>query len=228
MSERKSLLEWFQARRESVIMGGIKAHSREVHDTVAEINRALNHMCKGEIEKATNAIERLRVEEKEADRSENFITSEISKGDLESKERGDLLRLVRKMDSIADWVHEAAMNLQIILEGKIEVPTEIWQEYRQMTENLEKAANELRLSLDYLGLENEHAAKHEREVERLEHIMDEMYYTTKKSIVLAELEPKALFLLGDMLNGIENSADRCKDVADMINILIVSELHMTR
>ncbi len=228
MNERKSLLDWFEARRESVIMGGIKAHARAVHDTVAELNRAVNHLCKGQKDKALESMKRLLVEEKEADKDEQFITEELSKGELESKERGDLLRLVRKMDSIADWSKESAMNLQLLLEANVQVPADLWQRYCRMTDTLEKAATELRISLDYLGLNNDEAAKHEREVERLEHALDDMYFATKKEILFANIDPKAVFLLRDMLHGIENSADSCKDVADMIHILITSELHMMR
>lgn len=228
MSERKSLLEWFGIRRESVVMNGIRDHVRAVGDAVSELNKAVTALCGADRPKASEAIGRMLLSEKEADNIEERISEELSKGDMEPKEREDLLRLVRRMDYIADWSKEAGMNLQLILEAEVKVPVELWSHYHEMTIELEKAAKELRASIENLGVNHEMANKHSREVERLEHVLDEMYFTTKKAILFSDIDPRAVFLLRDMLHGIENSADSCKDVADIIHILLISDTHKMR
>jgi uncharacterized protein Yka (UPF0111/DUF47 family) len=70
--------------------------------------------------------------------------------------------------------------------------------------------------------------KHEREVEASEHVLDDLYFATKKEILFAQMDPRAIFLMRDMLHGIENSADSCKDAADMIHILVTSQMHRGR
>jgi len=228
LSERKSLLEWFGIRRESVVMNGIRDHVRAVGDAVSELNKAVTALCGADRPKASEAIGRMLLSEKEADNIEERISEELSKGDMEPKEREDLLRLVRRMDYIADWSKEAGMNLQLILEAEVKVPVELWSHYHEMTIELEKAAKELRASIENLGVNHEMANKHSREVERLEHVLDEMYFTTKKAILFSDIDPRAVFLLRDMLHGIENSADSCKDVADIIHILLISDTHKMR
>jgi predicted phosphate transport protein (TIGR00153 family) len=228
LSERKSLLEWFGKRRESVVMSGIRDHVRAVGDAASELNKAVTALCGADSSKAMDALNRMLLAEKEADNIEDRMSMELSKGDMEPKEREDLMRLVRRMDFIADWSKESGMNLQLILEGKVKVPCSLWSHYHEMTIELERAAKELRASIENLGINEDMAEKHSREVERLEHVLDELYFVTKKEILFSDIDPRAVFLLRDMLHGIENAADSCKDVADIIHILITSEAHKVR
>lgn len=228
MSERRSLLEWFGKRRESLVIKGLRDHVIAVGDATAELNKAVTALCNSDKEKAMDALTRMLLSEKEADNIEERISVELSKGDMEPKERELLMRLVRRMDFIADWSKESGMNLQLILEAKVKVPVNLWTHYREMTIELERTTKELRASIEQLGVNEELADKHSREVERLEHVLDELYFVTKKEILFSDIDPRAVFLLRDMLHGIENAADSCKDVADIIHILLTSEAHKVR
>jgi hypothetical protein len=55
-----------------------------------------------------------------------------------------------------------------------------------------------------------------------------MYFSTKKEILFAELDPRAIYLMRDLLHGIENSSDSTKDSADIIHILVISQIHKAR
>jgi predicted phosphate transport protein (TIGR00153 family) len=176
-----------------------------------------------------DAMKRLLLSEKEADRLEEMITEELSKGDMEVKEREDLMHLIRRMDNVADWSKEAGMNLQLIIETKVVVPIALWKKYAEMSAELEKATKSLRMSIDALGVDAEAVIRYERGVEESEHMLDEMYFSTKKEIFLAsELDPRAIYLMRDLLHGIENSADSCKDAADILHILVISQRHKAR
>jgi predicted phosphate transport protein (TIGR00153 family) len=199
-----------------------------VGDAVSELNRAVTALCNEDKEKAMDALGRMLLSEKEADNIEIRISEELSKGDMEAKEREDLMRLVRRMDYIADWSKESGMNLQLLLEANVKVSVKLWSHYHDMTVELEKATKELRAAIENLGVNHEMAQKHSREVERLEHVLDELYFVTKKNILFSDTDPRAVFILRDMLHGIENSADSCKDVADIIHILLTSEAHKAK
>ncbi|WP_147654306.1 DUF47 domain-containing protein [Methanomassiliicoccus luminyensis] len=225
MNERKSLMDWFGKRRETVVMKGIWDHLRSVGDSVSELNKAITALTQGDRDRAMEALSRMMLTEQEADSIEEAISEELSKGDMDARERSDLMRMVRRIDYIADWAKEAGMNLQLILEANVKVPTELWVHYHEMTKELEKAPRELLVSIENLGVNWDRANAHSREVERLEEVLDSMYFRTKKEILFSETDPRAVFLLRDMLHGIENSADSCKDVADIIHILLISEAH---
>lgn len=228
MSEKGSLLEWFGKRRESVVMGAIRDHAQKITDTIIELNRAVMALTKGEKERALDAIKRVSLSEKEADRLEETITEELSKGDLESKEREDLMHLIRRMDYVADWAKEASMNLQLVVEANVQVPITLWTMYSGMTGELEKSAKALKSTIDNLGVDEDAVGKYERAVVVQEHILDDMYFSTKKEIFFAEIDPKAIYLMRDILHDIENSSDKCKDAADMIRIILISQKHKAR
>lgn len=209
-------------------MSGIRDHVRAVGDATSELNKAVTALCGSDPAKAMEALNRMLLLEQEADSLEERMSMELSKGDMEPKEREDLMRLVRRMDYIADWSKEAGMNLQLILEAGVKVPCSLWSHYHEMTIELERATKELRASIENLGINDEKAERHSREVERLEHVLDELYFVTKKEILFSDIDPRAVFLLRDMLHGIENASDSCKDVADIIHILITSDAHKVR
>jgi predicted phosphate transport protein (TIGR00153 family) len=228
LSEKGSLLEWFGKRRESVVMKGMREHAQKITDTITELNRAVVAMTRGEKERALDAIKRVALSEKEADGLESMITEELSKGDLESREREDLMHLIRRMDYVADWAKEASLNLQLVVEANVQVPVTLWVKYSDMTAELEKSAKALKTTIDNLGVDEEAVEKYERSVIIQEHILDEMYFSTKKEIFFADIDPKAIYLMRDILHGIENSADKCKDAADIIHILVIAQRHKAR
>jgi len=228
LSERGSLLEWFGKRKESVVMKAMREHAQAISDTITELNRAFMAMTREEKEKALDAIKRVALSEKEADRLEEKITEELSTGDLESKEREDLMHLIRRMDYVADWAKEASMNLQLVVEANVQVPLTLWVKYSAMTAELEKSAKALKTTIDNLGVDEEAVGRYERSVVIQEHILDEMYFSTKKEILFADIDPKAIYLMRDILHDIENSSDKCKDAADMIHIILLSQKHKAR
>ncbi|MFA5312969.1 MAG: DUF47 family protein [Methanomassiliicoccales archaeon] len=226
MSDKGSLLDWFGKRRESLVNKAIREHAEKVGDTASELNRAVASMVKGDEASALDAIKRLVLSEKEADRMEEMISEELSKGDMESKEREDLMHLIRRMDYVADWAKESGMNLQLIIEAKIKIPVQLWKRYAEMTIELEKATKSLRMSIDALGVDMDAVISYERSVKVSEHTLDEMYFSTKKEIfTMADLDPRAIYLMRDLLHGIENSADKCEDSADILHILVTSQRH---
>jgi len=229
LSDNKgTILDWFKVRRESVIMKGVRDHAQKIGDTVSELNRALAALCDSDKERALDAIRRLIYSEKEADNLEEMISEELSKGDMEAKEREDLLHLTQNMDNVADWAKEAGMNLQLVIEANVSVPLSMWRKYAEMTKELDFAAKQLRNCVDSLGVNNDAVLTYGRSVGISEHKLDEMYFSTKKEILFAELDPRAIYLMRDLLHGIENSSDSCKDSADIIHILVISQIHKAR
>jgi predicted phosphate transport protein (TIGR00153 family) len=229
LSDNKgTILDWFKVRRESVIMKGVRNHAQKIGDTVSELNRAMAALTDSDKERALDAIKRLIYSEKEADNLEEMISEELSKGDMEAKEREDLLHLTQNMDNVADWAKEAGMNLQLIIEANVSVPLSMWRKYAEMTKELDFAAKQLRNCVDSLGVNNDAVLTYGKSVSLSEHKLDDMYFSTKKEILFAELDPRSIYLMRDLLHGIENSSDSCKDSADIIHILVISQIHKAR
>jgi len=228
LSDKGSLLDWFSKRRESLVTDLLRQHAQKVADTITELNRAVLALCKSDRHTALDALRRSALSEKEADNLEDSITEELSKGDLESKEREDLMHLIRRMDYVADWAKEAGMNLQLVIEANVEVPVTLWNKYLAMTQELEKAGRLLKSCIDNLGVDDDAVTKYERGIKVQEHILDDLYFSTKKEIFFSNIDPKAIYLMRDILHCLENSADKCNDAAEIIHILLVSTRHKAR
>jgi len=225
LSDGKSLMDWFRKRRESVVMRQLRSHALKVFDTISELDRAISSIIQGAPNMASGAIQRVLLSEKAADNLEESISEELSKGDLSSRQRGDLLHLVRRMDHGADWAKEAAMNLSLIIEAKVMVPATLWSGYQEMSVKLKDLAYHLKGAVENLGKDQDAVLANWRRVEELEHILDEQYFRTKKEILLSEMDARAIFLMRDLLHGMENSADSCKDAADTIHIFVTAEMY---
>ncbi|MDD1771439.1 MAG: DUF47 family protein [Methanomassiliicoccales archaeon] len=223
MSDKASLLEWFYSRRESVVSKELREHAQDVGDTVIEYNRAMSAMCQGEKGQALDALKRSFLSEKGADFHEQAFSEEMARGDMDEKNREYLLHLIRRMDYAADWCKESGMNMQLVLELDIFVPSNIWNKFCIMTRELERMGKALKVCVDNLGVNNDLVIRTRKEIEESEHVMDELYFMMKKEFFVSNLDAKSIYLMRDMLHGIENSADNFKDSADLLHILIVSQ-----
>lgn len=218
-------MDWFGKRRESLVMKQLRSHALKVYDTISELNIAIESVSNEDPNKALGAIKRVLLSEKAADNLEESISEELSKGDLSSRQREDLLHMVRRMDYGADWAKEAAMNLNLIVEAEVKVPRSLWIHYLDMTGMLKEAAYHLKEAVECLGKDERGVLNHWRHVEEIEHDLDDKYFQTKKEILVADMDVRAIFLMRDILHGMENSADSCKDAADTIHIFVTAEMY---
>jgi hypothetical protein len=228
LSDKENLLDWFGKRRESVVTSLLREHTQKVADTITELNRSVLALCKEDRITALDALRRSALSEKEADSLEDRITEELSKGDLASKEREDMMHLVRRLDFASDWAKEAGMNIQLVIEADVHIPLTLWNKYCAMTQQLEKAAKLLKTCIDSLGVDEEAVNKYVRGIKVQEHILDDLYFSTKKEIFFSDIDPKAIYLMRDILHCLENSSDKCNEAGEVIRLLMVSQRHKAR
>jgi predicted phosphate transport protein (TIGR00153 family) len=194
----------------------------KIVDTCVELDKSIGAVLSSNRSGAIDALHRLMMRENEADTVERELFNELSRGELESKEREDLMHLVRRVDLIADWAKVAGRNLQILIETEIHIPKEVWAEYKEMSKNTVDCARMLSKTVEAFGQDADQVIIHAREVNRIEHVIDDLYYRTKKALVKSTADPRAVILLNDFLEGIENASDYCKDAADILSILVLA------
>ncbi len=221
MSEEK-YANWFARRRETNVMDGVKDHILKIVDTCDELNRAISAITEKDEVKGTQAIARLYQNEKAADHIEVSLNEQLTIGDLPSKEREDLMHLVRRMDGIADWTKSAARNIEVIIEAEIEVPEKIWKYYGVLAGRVLDTAKEVKLCIDFLGEDDDQFRIHKNNVERIEHEIDDLYFKIKKKVMMSDIDPRVIFILRDIVHALENAADSCKAAADLMQIIMVA------
>ncbi|MEW5936732.1 MAG: DUF47 family protein [Candidatus Thermoplasmatota archaeon] len=219
MNER-ALAEWFKRRKESKIVVKTREHLLRVVDATAAMDDAIKAMEQHDTEGARKAIQRAILAEKAADHAEISLHESIATGDLMEKNREDLLHLVKRIDHVADWQKGAARNLEILLDANVKVSSEIWSAIRKISMAARGAAEALKEAVEHLSDDKpEKMLAHLRDVEHLEHEIDDLYFLVKKKFVLSSEDPRILLVLRDLLHSLENSADNAKAAADLLHII---------
>ncbi len=222
MSEEKYAL-WFAKRRESKVMDGAKKHILKVVDTCEELDKTISAIIEKDNEKAFKAISRLDKNEKAADSLEVSLNEELAIGRLRSKEREDLMHLVKRMDQIADFSKDASRNIQVVIEAGIEVPDKVLKYLSVLANNVLRGSKEVKLCLDFLGEDDEQFFVHHRNVNIIEHENDDLYFKIKKELVTSlALSPRVMFIMRDIIHAMENATDNCKAAADLMHIILTA------
>ncbi len=221
--EAKNLLNWFGKRKENVVQDGLRSHALSVFDCVNELGQALRAMENGDTQRAMQAVERLFVNEREADALEDQVCAQLSIGELSLLEREDLLQFVRETDNIANWGKEAALHVMLIKETQAQVPTDIWNCLARMTSILESEVNYLMNAIKLLGSGSGDEIRACIEgVKEEERRIDQETFNITKQVHLSDMEIKSIMLTRNVIDAIEMAADTCKNCADTISILILS------
>lgn len=218
----KALSSWFRKRRESTVLDTAKEHLLKILDAARDMDTAIKYVEEGDNPNALKAIERVCLAEKAADNIEIRMHESLATGDLPPKEREDLMHLVKRQDHVADWLKSAAMNLQILIEAGVKIPPGTWAMYRTMTLKAVSAVTALKALMDSLGANNQDVARYAGDIDRLEHEVDDDYFTVKKNLMLSDIDPRVISVLRDLLYALENSLDNVKESSELIHILITA------
>ena len=224
MNEPKALIDWFAKRKGETLNTGSRAHGLVVYDAVNELANAIAAMGKCDKETAIKCVDRIVLCEREADRVEDRLTSELSKGSLSIQEREDLLHFIKKTDSIADHCLDAGMYIQLLVETEISIPFEIWESLSEMTKELQLAVKLLISAIDCLqqGSPSEEASRCVESIKDQERVIDMMNYSNTKKILLSEMDFKGIMLSHGLISDVEEAADACKGCAETIMMIIVT------
>ena len=221
MSE-SGMLGWFRKRRGSRAMQQTREHAKKVEDALVELDNAIAGMMAGKKPQAMEAIKRLDINETAADSIEDDIFEEISKGDMDPSARGDLMRLIRRVDSAADWAKAGSRNLEILIEIRARIKPILWMRFKEVTKLNVDSGRVLRQSLEALGVSDARVLRGRKEIDRFERQVDVLYYDLKKEMLRAVDDPKAVVVLNDFLTALENASDSCAAAAEMLFIMVVS------
>jgi predicted phosphate transport protein (TIGR00153 family) len=191
-------------------------------DTATNLESAIKAVSAGENDTAKKAIERLFQIEEEIDDLRRTVFEELTKGSLPTKERQDIMHLVKNLDRMADHVKDSARNVLVLAE--IEIPNKIWQAFHGMATGIVQIAAVLGQSLRCLLEDPSKARKLSEKVEDEENKVDQIFLEIKSLLLKfgEEINPAALLLLKDLLDAMEEAADSCADTGDYLRILTVT------
>jgi predicted phosphate transport protein (TIGR00153 family) len=215
---------WFERRRRTKALDLAHEQITKALDTVNLLHQAVKSVSEDKKKEAIQQIENLFKVEEEVDRLRKEVFQELSKGAaLLADYREDLLHLVKRLDTLADHVKDAARCIEMLTD--IKFPKELCENTVCMTSMLVECAQALRGSIEKIAANPLEAIGGAEKVETVEHEIDQVYLKTKALFVKygGQINCGAMVIFDDLVEFIEQAADMCADTADYIVILAERE-----
>jgi predicted phosphate transport protein (TIGR00153 family) len=208
---------WFEKRRRTKALDLAQEQIVKALDTVALLHQAVQSLAQGNRKRAMQHVQNIFQTEEEVDELRKEVFKELSKGSaLLADYREDLLHLVKRLDTLADHVKDAARCIEMLEDA--ELPQELVENTAHMTATLVDCASVLHNSIEKITVDPEQAIVLSTKVEDIEHNIDEDYLKIKKLFVKygEKLNAGVIVIFDDLIEFIEQAADMCADTADYI------------
>jgi len=214
--------EWFAKRRKVKVLEIADRQMTLAIDTVIELEKSINAASKGDKEKARASFERLSLIEHEIDQLRRTVFEELTRGSLHSKDREDIMHLVKRLDEMADHVKDASRAVILLLDAK--VVKEMWTQFAKTAKDLVAGATTLRNAIEKLGTDPPGAMKLAKQIDEIEGRVDEKYLKSKALLLKHsnKMDAATILILKDLIEEMEHVADACDDTADYVRILTVT------
>ena len=210
---------WFAKRRKSKVLELADRQMILAIDTVVELEKSINAALKGNKKEASKSVKRLSTREHEIDELRRTVFEELTRGSLRSKDREDIMHLVKRLDEMADHVKDASRAVLVLLDAK--VVKEMWQQFAETAKDLVACATTLRSSIEKLGTDPSEALELAKQIDAIENRVDEKYVESNAMLLkyTSKMDTATILLLKDLIEEMEHVADACDDTADYVRIL---------
>lgn len=216
----KKSYAWFERRRRTQVLDLTQEQITKALDTVTLLHQIIENVSDSKINDAMERFEQLYQIEKEVDQLRADVFKELSKGTaLFTEHREDLMHLVKRLDTLADYVKDAARCVKIL--ANTQIPGELWKQAVHTTGTLVECATALRASIEKITVDPAAALKNAKKVDQIENEIDKDYIQNKSLLIKNsdKTNSGAIIVFNDLFEFIEQAADMCADTADYIVIL---------
>jgi predicted phosphate transport protein (TIGR00153 family) len=133
--------------------------------------------------------------------------------------REDFLRFTDVTSEIADFCKGIAFRLSEMMERQWVVPVDLKKGMIELGSAVFEAASKLRDTFLMLNYGSPKVLEKARDVEVAERIVDNLYRELEISILRSDLDVPTLFLMRDIIQFLEDTADKIEDASDAARIL---------
>ncbi|MFW6117826.1 MAG: DUF47 domain-containing protein, partial [Thermoproteota archaeon] len=194
-------------------------HFRKVLDVARIIPRVIDCFINEDKEKAKEHFEEIRSREEEVDEARRLVSRELAEIGAILLSREDFLRFTNLTSEIADFCEGIAFRLIEIMEHNWKIPKILKEDLQELSDSVLDAVLMLREIMMVLRYGSDKTMEKAKEVEVAEQAVDELYRRMEIKTLDSNLEIPALILLRDILQLLEDSADKAEDAADAARIV---------
>ena len=203
-------LSWVKSN-EKIILGILDDLAKKAAETSQVLVELFSNF-----EKAEDYHNKIKTLEREADGLTRSVFSELNKTFITPLDREDIQRIASKTDDVIDFIEGISGR---IIRYKISSPPPYMLE---IAKELSKATKEVEYMVSRLkNLKGDKTIiNHCRNASDIEHTIDDLYRTA-----LAELfetnEAVYIIKMKDIYEALETASDRCVDVADVVEDIVL-------
>ena len=194
-------------------------HLRRVLDSTRKVPQIIDCFIKNDKENARRLFNEIRSGEDEVDKARRLVSQELAEIGAILISREDFLRFTNLTSEIADFSEGIAFRLVELMEHNWSVPGDIKKDLLRLSEAVLETVLKLRETMMVLSYGSAKTMEKAKDVEVAERVVDEIYRQLEIKLLGSKLDFPALILLRDVLQLLEDSADKAEDAADAARIL---------
>ena len=192
---------------------------RKVLDVSRKIPQLVEFFASGDKENARKLFSDIRAGEEEVVKARRMVSQELAEIGAILIAREDFLRFTNLSSEIADFSEGIAYYLVEIMEHNWVISPDIKKDLLKLSLAVLDSVLKLRETMMVLNYGSQKTLERAKDVEIAERIVDDQYRALMIKVLRGKLEVPVLMLLRDVLQLLENSADKAEDAADAARML---------
>jgi hypothetical protein len=187
---------------------------RKVVDVSRKIPQLVEFFASGDKENARKLFSEIKTGEEEVIKARRMVSQELAEIGAILISREDFLRFTNLSSEIADFSEGIAYYLVEIMEHNWVISPEVKKDLLKLSLAVLDSVLKLRETMMVLTYGPQKTLERAKDVEIAERIVDDLYRALTIKVLSNKFEVPALLLLRDVLQLLENSADKAEDAAD--------------
>jgi uncharacterized protein Yka (UPF0111/DUF47 family) len=192
---------------------------RKVVDVSRKLPQLIESFASGDKENARKLFSDIKTGQEEVIKSRRIVSQELAEIGAILIAREDFLRFTNLSSEIADFSEGIAYYLVEIMEHNWVISSDIKKDLLKLSLAVLDSVLKLRETMLVLTYGSQKTLERAKDVEIAERIVDELYRALTIKMLSSKLELPVTLLLRDVLQLLENSADKAEDAADVARMV---------
>ena len=192
---------------------------RKVVDLERKIPQMAEFFATGEKNGARQLFSEIKLGEEEVIKARRLVSQELAEIGAILISREDFLRFTNLTSEIADFSEGIAFYLVEIMEHNWTVPSDIKRDIVKLSDAVLDSVLKLRETMMVLTYGPNKTLEKAKDVETAERVVDGLYRALAIKVLSNKLDMPVTLLLRDVIQLLENSADKAEDAADAARTL---------
>jgi len=197
-------------------------HLREVVDISRKISQLVTVFVNGDKNLAQELFADIKKQQNNVDVAQRNVSRELAEIGAILMSREDFLRFTNLTSEISDYCEGIGFRLLHIMERGWKVPKQIEEDLIKLSDAVFYTISKLRETVMTLNYGVSKALEKARDVEAAERIVDGLYRQLEVDIIDSKMELPPMFLLLNVVQHLEDAADKAKDASDAARILALT------